>query len=172
VSRSSRCSHASSRGERRQAPPRCTIDGNAGTRWASKFEDGAWIQYDFVRKTQIGYMKLAWENSYGKEYALQISDDGATWSQLRYVSAGKGGTEEFYNLGTQRTLCRLQGVAVARSTATRCMKASSRRRAATTRMPTLATSPRRPASGSGLAPLPTTLDRWSRCSSRSPTARW
>jgi hypothetical protein len=40
-------------------------------------------------------MKLVWENLYDKEYAIQVSDGGTTWSQRRYVSSGKGGTEEF-----------------------------------------------------------------------------
>lgn len=87
------------------------IDGNPGTRWSSSHVDGAWIQFDFGSKKQIGYMKLVWENAHGKEYALQVSDDGASWSPLRYVSDGKGGTEEFYNLGADARYVRLQGVA-------------------------------------------------------------
>ncbi len=87
------------------------IDGKANTRWASAFEDGAWLQFDFGAKTPIGYMKLVWENAYGKEYALRVSDDGQNWTQLRYVNNGKGGTEEFFNLGANARYIRLQGVA-------------------------------------------------------------
>lgn len=87
------------------------IDGNLATRWASAHEDGAWIQFDFGAKTQLGYMKLVWENAYGKEYALQSSDDGQTWYQLRYVVGGNGGTEEFFNLNANVRYVRLQGVA-------------------------------------------------------------
>ena len=39
------------------------IDGKANTRWASAADDGAWIQFDFGSKTQLGYMKLVWENA-------------------------------------------------------------------------------------------------------------
>ena len=88
-----------------------TIDGKPATRWASKSEDGAWIQYDFGARTQVGYIKLLWENAYGKQYALRVSDDGQAWSQVRYVSAGQGGSEEFYNLGINARYIRLQGVA-------------------------------------------------------------
>ena len=35
-------------------------------------------------------MTLQWENAYGKEYALQTSDDGQTWSQLRYADQRQG----------------------------------------------------------------------------------
>src|SRR5471032_69647 len=55
------------------------IDGNLSTRWGSAFEDGAWIQFDFGAKTPVGYMKLQWQNAYGKEYALNVSDDGVKW---------------------------------------------------------------------------------------------
>ena len=92
-------------------PATLAIDGDLTTRWASSHVDNAWIQFDFGSKKQIGYMKLVWENAYGKDYALQVSDDGVTWSQVRYVSGGKGGTEEFYNLGIDSQFVRLQGVA-------------------------------------------------------------
>jgi CxxC motif-containing protein (DUF1111 family) len=87
------------------------IDGNASTRWESAQDDKAWIRFDFGAKTQLGYLKLVWENAYGKEYALQGSDDGQTWYQLRYVVGGKGGTEEFFNLNANVRYVRLQGVA-------------------------------------------------------------
>jgi CxxC motif-containing protein (DUF1111 family) len=87
------------------------IDADMTTRWESAYVDDAWIQFDFGAKTQLGYMKLTWENAYGKEYAIQASDDGQTWYQLRYVVGGKGGTEEFFNLNANVRYIRLQGVA-------------------------------------------------------------
>ena len=136
-------------------PASLAIDGNVGTRWASSFVDGAWIQFDFGAKTQIGYMKLVWENSYGKEYALQVSDDGQTWSQLRYVTNGKGGTEEFYNLGANTRFIRMQGVARATQYGYSLFEAEFRTPGSDNTMPTLATSPLKfPAGGGGLVPLP------------------
>src|SRR6202007_547718 len=85
------------------------IDGSTATRWSSKPEDGAWIQFDFGAKTQVGALTLQWENAYGKEYALQTSDDGQAWTQLRYVTNGKGGSEEFINLGMNARYLRLPG---------------------------------------------------------------
>jgi CxxC motif-containing protein (DUF1111 family) len=85
-------------------------DGDATTRWESAQQDDSWLQFDFGSKTQLGYMKLVWENAYGKEYAIQISDDGQTWYQLRYVADGKGGTEEFMNLNANVRYVRINGV--------------------------------------------------------------
>jgi CxxC motif-containing protein (DUF1111 family) len=88
------------------------IDGNTTTRWASdaKDGDGAWIQFDFGAKTQVGYLKLLWENAYGKAYDLLVSDDGQNFTKMRSVTDGKGGTEEFFNLGMNARYLRLQGM--------------------------------------------------------------
>ncbi|PIM51510.1 thiol oxidoreductase [Roseateles chitinivorans] len=88
-----------------------TVDGNLQSRWASKPEDGTWIQYDFGAPQPLGYLKLVWENAYGKAYAIQVSDDGKAWTELRNQPAGKGGTEEYYNLGVKTRYLRLQGIA-------------------------------------------------------------
>ena len=131
------------------------IDGNVGTRWSSKSEDGAWIQFDFGIKTQIGYLKLTWENAYGKEYALQASDDGQTWTQLRYVTDGKGGTEEFLNLGANARYLRLQGVARATQYGYSIFEAEFKTPGSDNTLPVNATSALRfPDSGSGWSPLP------------------
>jgi CxxC motif-containing protein (DUF1111 family) len=90
--------------------PALAFDGKLTTRWASAFDDNAWIQFDFGVKTQVGYIQLQWENSYGKQYNLQASDDGTTFTTVRTVTAGAGGTEEFFNLGINARYVRLQGV--------------------------------------------------------------
>jgi CxxC motif-containing protein (DUF1111 family) len=142
--------------ENQGATAAMAIDGNATTRWASSFEDGAWIQFDFGARTQVGYMKLTWENAYGKEYALQVSDDGKAWSQLRYVTSGKGGTEEFFNLNANSRYIRLQGVARATQYGYSLFEVEFKTPGSDNTMPVLATSPVKfPASGTGLAPLPT-----------------
>ncbi|WP_444843740.1 di-heme oxidoredictase family protein [Duganella caerulea] len=131
------------------------IDGKTSTRWASTAEDGAWIQFDFGAKTQIGYMKLQWENAYGKQYALRVSDDGQTWSQVRYVSAGQGGTEEFYNLGINSRYVRLQGVARATQYGYSLYEVEFKTPGSDNTLATTSTSALKyPASGAGWAPLP------------------
>jgi len=131
------------------------IDGKANTRWGSTSEDGAWIQFDFGSKTPVGYMKLVWENAYGKEYALRVSDDGQTWTQLRYVSGGKGGTEEFFNLGANARYIRLQGVARATQYGYSLFEVEFKSPGSDNTLPDATTSALKfPASGSGWAPLP------------------
>jgi CxxC motif-containing protein (DUF1111 family) len=134
-------------------------DGNAGTRWSSRSEDGAWIQFDFGAKTKIGALKLVWENSYGKAYVLQVSDDGSTWSQLRYVTDGKGGTEAFYNLGVNARYVRLQGIARGTQYGYSLFEVEFKTPGSDNTMATLQTSPLKfPAGGGALSPLPGTRD--------------
>ena len=135
------------------------IDGNASTRWASASEDGAWIQFDFGAKTQLGYMKLVWENAYGKAYSLNVSDDGKAWTQLRYVSSGKGGTEEFFNLGANTRYVRLQGVARATQYGYSLFEVSFKTPGSDNTMPVLATSAEPvPSNGNALVPLPSVAE--------------
>ncbi len=135
------------------------IDGNATTRWSSAQDDSAWIQFDFGAKTQLGYLKLVWENAYGKEYALQGSDDGQTWYQLRYVVGGKGGTEEFFNLNANVRFVRLQGVARATNFGYSLFEVEFKSPGSDNSLPVLATSAVPfPTSGAGLAPPPAVKD--------------
>lgn len=131
------------------------IDGSLTTRWSSAQDDAAWIQFDFGAKTQLGYLKLVWENAYGKEYVLQGSDDGQTWYQLRYVSGGKGGTEEFFNLNANVRYVRLQGVARATQYGYSLFEVEFRSPGSDNSLPLLATSAVPfPANGNGLAAPP------------------
>ena len=132
-----------------------SIDGSMTTRWASAADDGAWITYDFGAKTKLGYLKLVWENAYGKEYALQGSDDGVTWYQLRYVVGGNGGTEEFFNLNANVRYVRLQGVARATQYGYSLFEVEFKSPGSDNSLPVLATSALPfPANGSALAATP------------------
>jgi CxxC motif-containing protein (DUF1111 family) len=131
------------------------IDGKPTTRWASSADDGAWIQFDFGAKTPVGYMKLSWENAYGKEYALRASDDGQTWTQLRYVSGGTGGTEEFFNLNANARYIRLQGVARATQYGYSLYEVEFKSPGSDNTLAVNTTSALAyPANGSGMTPLP------------------
>ena len=140
-------------------PAAMAIDGKSSTRWASSFEDGAWIQFDFGAPTAIGYLQLQWENAYGKEYALQTSNDGSSWTQVRYVTNGKGGTEEFFNLGVNARYLRLQGVARATQYGYSLLEAVFKSPGSDNTLPSTATSALKfPFDGSALVPLPTSKE--------------
>lgn len=131
------------------------IDGKANTRWASTREDGAWIQFDFGAPTAVGFMKLQWENAYARQYSLLVSDDGKNWSQLRVISNGQGGTEEFFNLGVNARYIRMQGIARATQYGYSLFEAEFKSPGSdNTLMPGATSALAYPASGAGMAPLP------------------
>ncbi len=131
------------------------IDGSMTTRWASAKDDAAWIQFDFGTKTALGYVSLSWENAYGKEYAIEGSDDGTTWYQIRYVTGGKGGTEEFFNLNAFVRYVRVQGVARATQYGYSLFEVNFKSPGSDNTLPTITTTAQQfPADGSALAPAP------------------
>jgi hypothetical protein len=78
----------SARGEAKQA-----IDGDAGTAWHA----GKGIQrlvLDLGRDTEFGGLRLDWaEGAHASDYAVQMSDDGHRWRELRVVAGGNGGRD-------------------------------------------------------------------------------
>jgi CxxC motif-containing protein (DUF1111 family) len=86
------------------------VDGDTTTRWESAHTDNEWIQFDFGAKTPVGSMKLVWENAHAQEYVIQVSDDGQTWYQLRYVVGSPGATEQFMNLDSNARYMRMLGI--------------------------------------------------------------
>lgn len=54
---------------------RNAVDGDLSTRWSSQFSDPQWIYVDLGARRKIERVILHWENAYGKEYEIQVSDD-------------------------------------------------------------------------------------------------
>ncbi|NIK58575.1 beta-N-acetylglucosaminidase domain-containing protein [Kribbella shirazensis] len=85
------------------------VDGNAGTRWASGYDNASWLQVDLGTSTRLGKLVLRWETAYGSAYEIQVSDDANTWTTATEVSNGDGGTDTLWLDATARYV-RMQGV--------------------------------------------------------------
>ncbi|MFF9060545.1 discoidin domain-containing protein [Streptomyces sp. NPDC014882] len=85
------------------------VDGNTGTRWSSAATDAQWLQVDLGATATVSRVVLQWEAAYGKDYRLQISADGSTWTDLRTVTGGDGGTDA-HDVSGQGRYVRMQGV--------------------------------------------------------------
>ncbi|GAA3090086.1 discoidin domain-containing protein [Streptomyces roseofulvus] len=90
-------------------PASAAVDGDAGTRWASQWADGQWLQVDLGRTAAVSRIVLDWEAAHATAYDLQLSDDGTTWRTVRSVTGSDGGTDEVAVSGTGRHV-RLKGV--------------------------------------------------------------
>ncbi|MFR9800315.1 discoidin domain-containing protein [Streptomyces sp. MS06] len=86
------------------------VDGDlTGTRWASQWSDQQWIQVDLGARSRLSRVVLTWETAYGKDYEIQVSDDGTDWTTVRKVTGGDGGTDDLAVSGTGRYV-RMQGL--------------------------------------------------------------
>lgn len=87
------------------------VDGNTtGTRWGSAFADPQWITVDLGATYSISQIILRWEAASAKAYTLQTSNDNATWTTIKTVTAGAGGVETHNVTGSGRYV-RMYGTA-------------------------------------------------------------
>ncbi|WP_241759647.1 galactose-binding domain-containing protein [Pyxidicoccus parkwayensis] len=86
------------------------FDGDAGTRWSSAATASEWIRVDLGSVQQLGKVVLNWEGAYGKTYALEGSNDDATWTALApNVSNDAAGIRQTTVSGSARYV-RMRGI--------------------------------------------------------------
>lgn len=77
--------------------PAFAVDGNARTRWSSDYTaanpDTQWLQLDLGGQRRIGKVTLNWETASAKEYTVELSVEGTSWTTVASTTAGTGGVE-------------------------------------------------------------------------------
>jgi hypothetical protein len=87
-------------------------DGNTGTRWESRWNsNNEWLKIDLGSIQSIGGVKIIWEGAYASAYQVQTSNDDASWTIVRNVTAGDGGTDDFTGLTASGRFVRMLGIA-------------------------------------------------------------
>jgi len=90
--------------------PDAAVDGEAATRWSSAWgSDPQWISVDLGKSESISRVQLLWESAYAKSYQIQVSDDGAHWTDIYKTTTGRGGEEDLPGLGGRGRYVRLYG---------------------------------------------------------------
>ncbi|MFF7368674.1 discoidin domain-containing protein [Streptomyces tricolor] len=69
------------------------VDGDSRTRWSSAAGDDQWVRVDLGTTATVSRVVLDWEAAYGKDYRVQISADGTTWTDLKSVTGSDGGLD-------------------------------------------------------------------------------
>ncbi|MFB9274006.1 carbohydrate binding domain-containing protein [Cohnella cellulosilytica] len=87
------------------------FDGNPATRWESAQSDPQSIRVDLGGVKEIDSVKLVWEAAYGKAYAIEVSEDGASWSTAFATHGGNGGTDEIRFVPVSARYVKLTGTA-------------------------------------------------------------
>jgi hypothetical protein len=79
-----------------------TVDGNAGTRWASAWSDPQWLMVDLGSPSVLSRVVLRWEAAYARAFQIQVSPDGSAWTAVYTTTAGTGGVNDLAVSGTGR----------------------------------------------------------------------
>ena len=69
------------------------IDSDATSRWESQHgkEDPEWIQVNLGNTYTISGYSIKWEAAGAKEYKIQVSMDGGSWTDVVEITDGEGG---------------------------------------------------------------------------------
>ena len=94
------------------------FDGNTDkindqqSRWVSnRKSNDEWIYVDLQDNYYISKIVLNWEGACGKEYKLQVSNDGENWTDITHVTNGSAGIKEFkYEADTIGRYVRMLGI--------------------------------------------------------------
>lgn len=90
--------------------PDLAVDGNNNTRWASLYTDNQWISVDLGQLYSINKVVLNWESAYGKQYKIQVSQDGSQWTDVYTELNSNGGIDEIKFPSTDARYVRMLGV--------------------------------------------------------------
>lgn len=86
------------------------VDGDIGTRWASKNADDQWLCVDLGSSQPINTVRIDWEKSAAKDFDIEVSDDGRAWTTAKSVTDNaKSGWLEYLGLNTKGRYVRIHG---------------------------------------------------------------
>ncbi|MDI6097907.1 chitosanase [Actinoplanes sp. NEAU-A12] len=88
-------------------PAAGVTDTATDTRWSSGASGPVtqWIRIDLGTAQDVRRVRLHWARAFATAYRVQMSGDGASWTDLYHTSSGDGGTDDLRGLaGTGRYL--------------------------------------------------------------------
>lgn len=90
--------------------PNLAVDGNNNTRWASLYTNNQWISVDLGKIYSINKVVLNWESAYGKQYKIQVSQDGNQWTDIYTELNSNGGSDEIAFNPVEARYVKMQGL--------------------------------------------------------------
>mgnify|MGYP001271408551 CR=1 FL=1 len=78
------------------------VDGDLSTRWASANSDPQYLTVDLGQVYEFNRVILCWEAAYGRQYKIQVSNDGNSWTDIYTEYDGDGGTDDLTVNGNGR----------------------------------------------------------------------
>ena len=74
--------------------PTNATDGDPSTVWLAKGDHPAWLAVDLGSVRPIGRVRIEWGFLYAVGFAVQLSSDGQTWTEVHLENDGRGGASE------------------------------------------------------------------------------
>jgi hypothetical protein len=87
------------------------FDGDGKTRWESAYTDAEYITVDLGAVQKIDRIRLTWESALGKDFTLDVSNDGTTWQTAVTVTGNTSTSNEYANIGKTGRYVRMNGTA-------------------------------------------------------------
>lgn len=87
------------------------FDGKGDTRWESAASDPQYLVVDLGSVQTIDRIRLTWENAYGKNFTLAVSNDNSTWTTVVTVTNNTTTNNEYSQLKTSGRYVRMHGTA-------------------------------------------------------------
>jgi hypothetical protein len=87
------------------------VDGDGTTRWESAHSDLQTIRLDLGSVQPIDAIRLTWEAALGKDFTLDVSNDGTNWQTVVPVTGNTSTSNEYTHLGASGRYVRLNGTA-------------------------------------------------------------
>ncbi|MDG1821962.1 MAG: family 16 glycosylhydrolase [Flavobacteriaceae bacterium] len=69
------------------------VDGDLTTRWASDYSDPQSLTIDLNANYTIDRVVIHWEDSFGKDYQIQLSSNNQQWTTVANITNGNGGMD-------------------------------------------------------------------------------
>lgn len=82
-------------------------DGDAGTAWSAGEEGVAWVARRIARGSWVTKVTIEWAEAFARDFLVQTSKDGVTWTDHAHVVDGAGGTSEIAINPTPASLVRV-----------------------------------------------------------------
>jgi hypothetical protein len=74
--------------------PAAATDGDPATVWQANGSQPAWLVVDLESVRSLSRVRIEWGFLYAVGFAVQLSSDGQSWSEVHLEKAGRGGASD------------------------------------------------------------------------------
>ncbi len=69
------------------------VDGSTSSSWWKNSDRSHWLRVDLGQRQAIAKVVVKWGQEYARQYDVEVSNDGYSWSRVLQEGSGNGGTD-------------------------------------------------------------------------------